>query len=98
MAEAVLELYPDTSDYWPCYRKWLYYDFHREQPFSTEDLDAIEQRMHEIVDRTSRLYAASGHTVRRSLSIKKERAFQSGVGRGYSGGRDGQLLYTRAIY
>ena len=52
MAEAVLELYPDTQvTIGPAIENGFYYDFHREQPFSTEDLDAIEQRMHEIVDR-----------------------------------------------
>ena len=52
MAEAVLELYPGTQvTIGPAIENGFYYDFHREQPFSTEDLDAIEQRMHEIVDR-----------------------------------------------
>ena len=52
MAEAVLELYPDTQvTIGPAIENGFYYDFHRKQPFSNEDLDAIEQRMHEIVDR-----------------------------------------------
>ena len=52
MAEAVLELYPDTQvTIGPAIENGFYYDFHRETPFSTEDLAAIEQRMHEIVDR-----------------------------------------------
>lgn len=43
MAEAVLELYPDTQvTIGPAIENGFYYDFHREQPFSTEDLDAIE--------------------------------------------------------
>lgn len=52
MAEAVLELYPDTQvTIGPAIENGFYYDFHRQTPFSTEDLAAIEQRMHEIVDR-----------------------------------------------
>ena len=52
MAEAVLELYPETQvTIGPAIENGFYYDFHRETPFSTDDLDAIEQRMHEIVDR-----------------------------------------------
>ena len=52
MAEAVLELYPDTQvTIGPAIENGFYYDFHREQPFTTDDLDAIEKRMHHIVDR-----------------------------------------------
>ena len=51
MAEAVLELYPDTQvTIGPAIENGFYYDFHREQPFTTDDLAAIEARMHEIVD------------------------------------------------
>ena len=52
MAEAVLELYPDAQvTIGPAIENGFYYDFHREQPFTTDDLAAIEARMHEIVDR-----------------------------------------------
>lgn len=52
MAEAVLELYPDTQvTIGPAIETGFYYDFYREQPFTTDDLAAIEARMHEIVDR-----------------------------------------------
>ena len=51
MAEAVLELYPGTQVTMALLSKMAFIMVHREQPFSTEDLDAIEQRMHEIVDR-----------------------------------------------
>jgi len=52
MAEAVLELYPETQvTIGPAIENGFYYDFHRQTPFSTDDLEAIEQRMHEIVDR-----------------------------------------------
>ena len=52
MAEAVLELFPDTQvTIGPAIENGFYYDFHREAPFSEDDLGAIEKRMHEIVDR-----------------------------------------------
>ena len=52
MAEAVLELYPETQvTIGPAIENGFYYDFYRETAFSTDDLAAIEARMHEIVDR-----------------------------------------------
>lgn len=52
MAEAVQELFPDTQvTIGPTIENGFYYDFHREQPFTPEDLKAIEKRMHEIVRR-----------------------------------------------
>ena len=52
MAEAVLELYPETQvTIGPAIENGFYYDFHRETAFSEDDLAAIEKRMHEIVDR-----------------------------------------------
>ena len=52
MAEAVLELYPETQvTIGPAIENGFYYDFFREQPFSADDLASIENRMHEIVDR-----------------------------------------------
>ena len=52
MAEAVLELYPETQvTIGPSIENGFYYDFHRETAFSEDDLAAIEARMHEIVDR-----------------------------------------------
>ena len=52
LAAAVLELYPGTKlGIGPAIESGFYYDFEREEPFSTEDLDAIEKRMHAIRDR-----------------------------------------------
>ena len=52
MAEAVLELYPETQvTIGPAIENGFYYDFHRPEPFTLEDLERIEQRMHEIVKR-----------------------------------------------
>ncbi len=52
MAEAVQSLYPGTQvTIGPVIENGFYYDFARAEPFTPDDLDRIEQRMHEIVDR-----------------------------------------------
>ncbi len=52
LAMAVQELYPGTQiTFGPSTEDGFYYDFHREEPFSTEDFAAIEARMQDIVDR-----------------------------------------------
>ncbi|TDI57108.1 MAG: threonine--tRNA ligase [Alphaproteobacteria bacterium] len=52
MAEAVKELYPDTQvTIGPSIENGFYYDFARPTPFTPEDLEKIEERMREIVER-----------------------------------------------
>ncbi|MGE0153157.1 MAG: threonine--tRNA ligase [Reyranellaceae bacterium] len=52
MAQAVQELYPGTQiTFGPAIDNGFYYDFVREEPFTPEDFERIEQRMKEIVDR-----------------------------------------------
>ncbi len=52
LAEAVQELYPETQvTFGPATEDGFYYDFARAEPFTPEDLERIETRMHEIVDR-----------------------------------------------
>ena len=52
MAEAVKELYPEVQvTIGPAIKYGFYYDFARRPPFTPEDLERIEARMHEIVDR-----------------------------------------------
>ena len=52
LAEAVQELFPDTQvTIGPVIENGFYYDFARETPFSLDDLEKIEVRMREIVDR-----------------------------------------------
>lgn len=52
MAQAVQELYPGTQvTIGPSIEDGFYYDFAREEPFTPEDLVAIEKRMDEIVRR-----------------------------------------------
>ena len=52
LAQAVQELFPGTQvTIGPSIEDGFYYDFARDEPFSTEDFEAIEKRMGEIVDR-----------------------------------------------
>ena len=52
MAEAVKELYPEAQvTIGPSIENGFYYDFAREEPFTPEDLEKIEARMHDIVKR-----------------------------------------------
>ena len=52
MAQAVQELYPGTQvTIGPTIENGFYYDFFRNEPFTTEDLPKIEKKMKEIVAR-----------------------------------------------
>jgi threonyl-tRNA synthetase len=52
MAEAVQKLFPGTQvTIGPSIENGFYYDFARNEPFSTEDLSAIEKEMRRIVER-----------------------------------------------
>ncbi|MDH3545576.1 MAG: threonine--tRNA ligase [Gammaproteobacteria bacterium] len=52
LAEAVKELWPKTQvTIGPAIENGFYYDFAREEPFTEDDLEVIESRMKDIVDR-----------------------------------------------
>ncbi len=52
LAEAVQELFPGTQiTFGPAIEDGFYYDFHRDEPFTPDDFEAIEKRMAEIVAR-----------------------------------------------
>ena len=52
MAMAVQELYPGTQvTIGPVIENGFYYDFARKEPFTSDDLNKIEKRMLEIIDR-----------------------------------------------
>ena len=52
LATAVLELFPETKlGHGPATDSGFFYDFHREKPFTPEDLAAIEKKMAEVVAR-----------------------------------------------
>ncbi|MDJ0916460.1 MAG: threonine--tRNA ligase [Woeseiaceae bacterium] len=56
MAEAVKEIWPDTQvTIGPAIENGFYYDFARSEPFTDADLEVIEERMRDIVDRDEEL-------------------------------------------
>ena len=56
LAEAAKELWPDIQvTIGPAIENGFYYDFSRAEPFTPEDLEKMEKRMHEIVDRDEKL-------------------------------------------
>jgi threonyl-tRNA synthetase len=56
MAEAVQELFPKTQvTIGPAIENGFYYDFARSEPFTPDDLERIEAKMREIVDRDERI-------------------------------------------
>ena len=56
MAEAVKELWPDVQvTIGPAIENGFYYDFARKEPFTTEDFEKIESKMHEIVKRDEKI-------------------------------------------
>jgi threonyl-tRNA synthetase len=56
LAEAVKEIWPDTQvTIGPAIENGFYYDFARDEPFTPDDLTAIEVRMKEIVDRDEQI-------------------------------------------
>ncbi|MDB5430582.1 MAG: threonine--tRNA ligase [Caulobacter sp.] len=56
LAEAVQELFPGTQvTIGPNIEDGFFYDFAREEPFSTDDFAAIEKKMREIVDRDEKI-------------------------------------------
>jgi threonyl-tRNA synthetase len=68
LAEAVQELFPGTQvTIGPNIENGFYYDFAREEPFSTDDLESIETKMHEIIARDS---AFERHVWERDVAVK----------------------------
>ncbi len=56
MAEAVKELWKDVQvTIGPAIENGFYYDFSRKEPFTTEDFEKIEAKMHEIVKRDEKV-------------------------------------------
>ena len=52
MARAVQEIWPDTKvTIGPVIENGWYYDFDRQEPFTPEDLGAIEKKMKEIINK-----------------------------------------------
>ncbi|MGB9409597.1 MAG: threonine--tRNA ligase [Terracidiphilus sp.] len=52
LATAVLELFPDTKlGHGPATDSGFFYDFHREKPFTPEDLALIEAKIGDVIER-----------------------------------------------
>ena len=65
LANAVKELWPEVKiGVGPVIETGFYYDFQRDKPFSEDELQAIEAKMQEIIDRD--------HPVRRFMQPKKD--------------------------
>ncbi|MGB5334902.1 MAG: threonine--tRNA ligase, partial [Woeseiaceae bacterium] len=77
LAEAVKELWPETQvTIGPAIDNGFYYDFAREEPFTEGDLETIEARMRDIVDRDE--------TIEREVWERdKAAAFFRGIGEEY---------------
>jgi threonyl-tRNA synthetase len=68
LAEAVQTLYPETLvAFGPAINNGFYYDFHRETPFTPDDLPKIEAKMLEIIQKN--------HTFER-INISREKAHE----------------------
>jgi threonyl-tRNA synthetase len=77
MAEAVKELYPETQvTFGPATENGFYYDFARDTPFTPEDLEKIEARMRDIVNRDEKI-------TREVWERDKAAAFFAGLGETY---------------
>ena len=77
LAEAVKELHPETQvTIGPAIENGFYYDFAREEPFTPDDIERIEERMREIV--------ARDEPVRREVWLRGEAVeFFCGIGEPY---------------
>ncbi|MBF0130041.1 MAG: TGS domain-containing protein, partial [Alphaproteobacteria bacterium] len=77
MAEAVQELFPDAQvTFGPATENGFYYDFARATPFTPDDLERIETRMKEIVERNETI-------VREVWSRERATAFFKDKGEAY---------------
>ena len=83
MAEAVQELYPGTQvTIGPVIENGFYYDFFRNEPFTTDDLPKIEAKMREIVQRNRAVHQGSLVARRREAGVRRQgRDVQGRAGR-----------------
>src|SRR2546429_4072974 len=72
LAAAVLELFPETRlGHGPPTESGFFYDFYRPTPFTPEDLQCIEERMQQVVDRDEKFQR---ELAPREEGLKKYRA------------------------
>jgi threonyl-tRNA synthetase len=71
LAYAVQDLFPDAKPtIGPAIENGFYYDFDRKEPFTPEDLERLERRMHEIIRAN---YEMTGQAVTREEAIERFR-------------------------
>ena len=72
LAYAVQDLFPEAKPtIGPAIENGFYYDFQRDEPFTSEDLTRLEARMHEIVKED---YAMTGRRVERAEALERYRS------------------------
>ena len=72
MAMAVQELFPGTQvTIGPVIENGFYYDFAREQPFTSDDLNKIEKRCQKLLIETLRQEEKFGREIKRLIILKK---------------------------
>ena len=77
LAQAVKRLYPEAKlTIGPAIENGFYYDFSRKEPFTTEDFEKIEAKMHEIVKRDEKVE-------RKVLPRNEAIAYFKGIGENY---------------
>ena len=85
LAEAAKELYPDVQvTFGPATETGFYYDFARAEPFTPEDLETLEAKMREIVDRNE---AITRDVWTRDQAV----AFFTGIGERYKAEHIGNI-------
>ncbi|MBU0726995.1 MAG: threonine--tRNA ligase [Alphaproteobacteria bacterium] len=85
LAEAAKELYPDVQvTFGPATETGFYYDFARAEPFTPEDLETLEAKMREIVDRNE---AITRDVWTRDQAV----AFFTGIGEKYKAEHIGNI-------
>ena len=83
MARAVQEIWPDVKvTIGPVIENGWYYDFDREEPFTPEDLGAIEKKMKEIINAPRSLSAPRSGTATARQTLRGRRALQGRADRG----------------
>jgi len=91
LAEAVKELYPNVQvTIGPSIENGFFYDFAVETPFTPEDLEKIEARMHEIVKRDEKI-------IREVWNRDEAIAYFKGIGEAYKAEIIGDLPETEEI-
>src|SRR6202044_2555055 len=71
LAYAVQDLFPEAKPtIGPAIENGFYYDFQRTEPFTPDDLQKLEKRMHEIVKKN---YEMTGRRVERTEALDRYR-------------------------